>query len=332
MLTMLIGGLWHGASWNFVIWGGIHGVVLARSSASRRRFGPRGPWLLETPVATGAHALTFFLVCITWVFFRAKEFDGSLACSRAAFGVGGGPAVTADAGDHRRTRDDARHPGGALAAARRERRGLGAARVRDVLTGVWVVMCFSILLPKEREMPSSTSSFERAIPAQRWCEHGGSRCCVFDGAARRPAGRSCVARAVMRRHSTTRRTCGRARASGSTMRRPDPDRAARLVADAVRSRHRGGPSRDRRARPIQLATVGTNELYMLEKLAADPNFRGTAIVSFVPRPDVHARAARRPRTSRRPSSATSTDSISQRVSARMFEWLDRGSRSSTATS
>ena len=65
MLTMLLGGLWHGASWNFVIWGGIHGGCLAAeraaSAAKRELLVPRLIRVLAT----------FVVVCIAWVFFRA---------------------------------------------------------------------------------------------------------------------------------------------------------------------------------------------------------------------------------------------------------------------
>jgi D-alanyl-lipoteichoic acid acyltransferase DltB (MBOAT superfamily) len=71
MLTMLLGGLWHGASWNFVIWGGLHGVGLAGTRmwqrARARHEGARSSVLV--------HALcvlaTFHFVCLAWVFFRA---------------------------------------------------------------------------------------------------------------------------------------------------------------------------------------------------------------------------------------------------------------------
>ncbi|CAN5910584.1 MBOAT family protein [soil metagenome] len=92
MLTMLIGGLWHGASWNFVIWGGIHGFYLL-VERMLRRFGPRIAWL-DTPGGQFVLAMfTFFLVCITWIFFRSKELGGSLALLGAAFGFGGGPPL-----------------------------------------------------------------------------------------------------------------------------------------------------------------------------------------------------------------------------------------------
>jgi D-alanyl-lipoteichoic acid acyltransferase DltB (MBOAT superfamily) len=68
LLTMLLGGLWHGASWNFVIWGGYHGVLLAIERmvwGRRERTG-----LARIPLTI----LTFLLVCVGWVFFRAKTF------------------------------------------------------------------------------------------------------------------------------------------------------------------------------------------------------------------------------------------------------------------
>jgi hypothetical protein len=72
MLTMLLGGLWHGASWNFVIWGGLHGLYLAahrpfRRSAPRRETGTR-------LVDVGARAAVFVLVTFTWLFFRSTDF------------------------------------------------------------------------------------------------------------------------------------------------------------------------------------------------------------------------------------------------------------------
>lgn len=74
MITMLLGGLWHGASWAFIFWGGLHGIYLAVN----RRFP-----LDKTKVGqlVGPHlrfvvglVLTFHLVCLAWVFFRASSF------------------------------------------------------------------------------------------------------------------------------------------------------------------------------------------------------------------------------------------------------------------
>jgi D-alanyl-lipoteichoic acid acyltransferase DltB (MBOAT superfamily) len=67
LLTMLLGGLWHGAAWTFVVWGGIHGVGLAVERALGFR-----------PTSTAARwfgrVLTFHVVCLGWVFFRADSF------------------------------------------------------------------------------------------------------------------------------------------------------------------------------------------------------------------------------------------------------------------
>jgi D-alanyl-lipoteichoic acid acyltransferase DltB (MBOAT superfamily) len=76
MLTMLLGGLWHGANWTFVVWGGIHGVALAATRAYTewrdRRAAPKRSRF-------GLHALsvlgTFHLVCVAWIFFRSETFS-----------------------------------------------------------------------------------------------------------------------------------------------------------------------------------------------------------------------------------------------------------------
>ena len=71
MLTMLLGGLWHGAAWTFVVWGGIHGLGLA-SSVPRDRRGARPPEPPDTAVRRWAGRLvTFNVVCFAWIFFRA---------------------------------------------------------------------------------------------------------------------------------------------------------------------------------------------------------------------------------------------------------------------
>jgi alginate O-acetyltransferase complex protein AlgI len=71
MGTMLLGGLWHGAAWTFVVWGGLHGLYLAVERWLKQRFA--GVALGPAPiVALGL--LTYVLVNITWVFFRAKDF------------------------------------------------------------------------------------------------------------------------------------------------------------------------------------------------------------------------------------------------------------------
>jgi alginate O-acetyltransferase complex protein AlgI len=73
MTTMLLGGLWHGASWTFVVWGGLHGLYLAAERWLTARLGGRAIWS-KLPVQVLLAILTYFLVNITWVFFRAADF------------------------------------------------------------------------------------------------------------------------------------------------------------------------------------------------------------------------------------------------------------------
>ncbi|MBS0578909.1 MAG: MBOAT family protein [Proteobacteria bacterium] len=72
MTTMLLGGLWHGANWTFVAWGGIHGLYLSGERVLRARFANYRPGPLAL---VGLAALTYLLVNVTWVFFRAKSFS-----------------------------------------------------------------------------------------------------------------------------------------------------------------------------------------------------------------------------------------------------------------
>jgi alginate O-acetyltransferase complex protein AlgI len=76
MVTMLVGGLWHGAGWTFVAWGGLHGLGQVLGRWRRRTRIARG--LPSDPVSALAIArariLTFHLVCLGWVFFRAESF------------------------------------------------------------------------------------------------------------------------------------------------------------------------------------------------------------------------------------------------------------------
>ncbi len=76
-LTMLLGGLWHGAAWNFVIWGAWHGGMLA---AERERAMRQTSKQLDTPRQRAqARLRTFVLVCIGWVFFRAESLGSVFA-------------------------------------------------------------------------------------------------------------------------------------------------------------------------------------------------------------------------------------------------------------
>lgn len=78
LLTMLLGGLWHGANWTFVVWGGLHGLYLSvhkflleRERPDSRRWsgGPVGKLIMVLKVVA-----TFHLVALAWIFFRAESF------------------------------------------------------------------------------------------------------------------------------------------------------------------------------------------------------------------------------------------------------------------
>jgi alginate O-acetyltransferase complex protein AlgI len=74
MLTMLLGGLWHGASWNFVIWGGLHGTYLAFERVIHRRW---PGWNRDSRAMRCLRMfVTFHLVCFAWIFFRAHDLAG----------------------------------------------------------------------------------------------------------------------------------------------------------------------------------------------------------------------------------------------------------------
>ena len=70
-LTMLLGGLWHGAAWTFVVWGALHGGGLAVTRAWQRRFGSSS----SPAVRAVTLFITFHFVCLAWIFFRAPDFQ-----------------------------------------------------------------------------------------------------------------------------------------------------------------------------------------------------------------------------------------------------------------
>ncbi len=78
MLTMLLGGLWHGAAWRFVVWGGMHGLYLVVERLLRRAWGGH-PWSGHPLLVLLAGLATFLAVSLTWIFFRAETFAGSLS-------------------------------------------------------------------------------------------------------------------------------------------------------------------------------------------------------------------------------------------------------------
>jgi D-alanyl-lipoteichoic acid acyltransferase DltB (MBOAT superfamily) len=112
MVTMLLGGLWHGASWTFVVWGGLHGFYLWVEKFLKDKFGKNhsAPVVAAgivhasvVPVTTNRIAmgfiyalLTFFLVNVTWVFFRAQTFTKAWDMLKSMFGqvTNGMPLLT----------------------------------------------------------------------------------------------------------------------------------------------------------------------------------------------------------------------------------------------
>jgi alginate O-acetyltransferase complex protein AlgI len=84
MATMLLGGLWHGASWTFVIWGGLHGLYLTIERMLRTQFRGYRP---GRAAVTALGLLTFLLVNIAWVFFRAKTFPQAMLILGSMFGA-----------------------------------------------------------------------------------------------------------------------------------------------------------------------------------------------------------------------------------------------------
>lgn len=89
MITMLLGGLWHGAGWTFVIWGGLHGVYLMLNHAWRG-FKEKMGWSDGGKLAKlGAGALTFLAVVIGWVFFRANSYSSAIIILHGMFGMNG---------------------------------------------------------------------------------------------------------------------------------------------------------------------------------------------------------------------------------------------------
>jgi alginate O-acetyltransferase complex protein AlgI len=94
MGTMLLGGLWHGANWTFVVWGGLHGLYLSVERWLKSRFAEFKPGA----IALFALAiLTFVLINVTWVFFRAKTFGeaGTILTGMAGLSAKPDPLIAA---------------------------------------------------------------------------------------------------------------------------------------------------------------------------------------------------------------------------------------------
>ncbi|SDR93175.1 D-alanyl-lipoteichoic acid acyltransferase DltB, MBOAT superfamily [Formosa sp. Hel1_31_208] len=83
MLTMLLGGLWHGAAWTFMVWGGLHGTYLILERLQRRYL----PFKITARNGIFLAFITFSCVNITWVFFRARTFETAWSMIKSMFYV-----------------------------------------------------------------------------------------------------------------------------------------------------------------------------------------------------------------------------------------------------
>ncbi|MBO6782209.1 MAG: MBOAT family protein [Alphaproteobacteria bacterium] len=90
-IVMLLGGLWHGAAWTFVIWGALHGAALAATHFWRRNVLGRAPHSEPRTAAgrTFGVASTFLFVTVAWVFFRAPDLDSAVILLSGMAGLNG---------------------------------------------------------------------------------------------------------------------------------------------------------------------------------------------------------------------------------------------------
>ena len=99
LVTMLLGGLWHGAGWNFLVWGGLHGLYLSINHLWRGWRGSKPEVSIAGLVVKGAcWAITFFAVVVAWVFFRAKTAAGAWQMLQGLFGAEAGSSAYASPG------------------------------------------------------------------------------------------------------------------------------------------------------------------------------------------------------------------------------------------
>ena len=90
MLTMLLGGLWHGAAWTFVVWGALHGGYLVINHAWRRALEVVGLNLSDRPLyGRLSWLITFLAVVVGWVYFRAPNLEQANGILLAMLGANG---------------------------------------------------------------------------------------------------------------------------------------------------------------------------------------------------------------------------------------------------
>jgi len=91
-VTMLLGGLWHGAAWRFVVWGGLHGTYLAGERMAKTLIRPRA-WFRSQAFRLMLAIGTQAAVCLAWVFFRAHSLRQALPMLGRMLGAGGAAAA-----------------------------------------------------------------------------------------------------------------------------------------------------------------------------------------------------------------------------------------------
>jgi D-alanyl-lipoteichoic acid acyltransferase DltB (MBOAT superfamily) len=98
-ITMLLGGIWHGAGWTFVVWGALHGAYIVANHLLHLGKDPHRVAPADAPaVAAGKQAATLLLVMLAWVFFRAKSLPGALLLLQSLAGAAPPGTVVADIG------------------------------------------------------------------------------------------------------------------------------------------------------------------------------------------------------------------------------------------
>jgi D-alanyl-lipoteichoic acid acyltransferase DltB (MBOAT superfamily) len=145
VITMVLGGLWHGASWNFVIWGALHGLFLVVERKLASRFGDAA-WTNTVPARFAFGALTFALVCIAWVFFRAKDLPQSAMVLASMMGAIPAPPVLSTANVVQVLTVTACLIGSHIALRQRRIEDVAGRLPAPVLTLLWSVMLFAIVL------------------------------------------------------------------------------------------------------------------------------------------------------------------------------------------
>ena len=159
MITMVLGGLWHGAAWGFVLWGAIHGARAGRSSACSTAASRPPRWL--------RWLFVFHVVVLAWVLFRAPNFGDRGRGVRAACSLGLGYALRSGRGD----RDRSGHRAAAAARAPDRRAAPPARGAQPRRPGrAWPSPSSSSAprSPAARYRPSSTSSSDHAPECPAW--------------------------------------------------------------------------------------------------------------------------------------------------------------------